>query len=36
MTLVFWITWSNNDINVLEQSHLFSKLAQERAPAVNY
>ena len=27
---------SNNDINVLEQSHIYSKLAQGRAPTINY
>nr|XP_023897389.1 uncharacterized protein LOC112009287 [Quercus suber] len=27
---------SNNDINVLERSHVFSELAQGHAPAVNY
>ena len=32
----FGLPGSNNDINVLERSHLFSELAQGRAPAVNY
>ena len=27
---------SNNDINVLEQSHIYSELAQGRAPTINY
>ena len=27
---------SNNDINVLEQSHIFFELAQGHAPTVNY
>ena len=32
----FGLPGSNNDINVLERSHVFSKLAQGRALAVNY
>ena len=32
----FGLPRSNNDINVLERSHLFSKLTQGRAPVVNY
>ena len=27
---------SNNDINVLEQSHIYSELAQGRTPTINY
>jgi len=25
MTQKFWVTWSHNDINVLEQSFMFTK-----------
>ncbi|KAL0010561.1 hypothetical protein SO802_005669 [Lithocarpus litseifolius] len=32
----FELHGSNNDINVLERSNIFSELAEERAPAVNY
>ncbi|XP_050253758.1 uncharacterized protein LOC126699825 [Quercus robur] len=32
----FGLPGSNNDINVLERSHVFFELAQGRAPAVNY
>ena len=32
----FRLPGSNNDINVLERSHVFFELAQGRAPAVNY
>ena len=32
----FWFPGSNNDINMLEQSHIFFELAQGRAPTVNY
>ncbi|XP_030964406.1 uncharacterized protein LOC115985620 [Quercus lobata] len=34
--LFFGLPGSNNDINVFERSHVFSELAQRRAPAVNY
>ena len=36
MTCIFGLHGSNNDINVLKQSPIFSKLKQGRAPAVNY
>ena len=32
----FELLGSNNDINALERSFLFTKLARERAPQVNY
>ncbi|KAL0003206.1 hypothetical protein SO802_016987 [Lithocarpus litseifolius] len=32
----FGLPGSNNDINVLERSHVFNKLAEGRAPAVHY
>ena len=32
----FRLPGSNNDINVLERSHVFSELAQGRALAINY
>ncbi|KAL0005283.1 hypothetical protein SO802_012844 [Lithocarpus litseifolius] len=32
----FGLPWSNNDINVLKRSYVFSELAEGRAPAVNY
>ena len=34
MTLIFW--GSNNDISMLERSHIFFELAQECVPTVNY
>ena len=33
---VFRLPGSNNDINVLKRSHIFSELVEERAPAVHY
>ena len=32
----FGLPKSNNDINVLERSHVFNKLAEGRAPAIHY
>ena len=32
----FGLVESNNDFNVLEQSHVFNELAEGRAPAVHY
>ena len=32
----FGLPGSNNDINVLEKSHVFFEFAQGRAPAINY
>ena len=32
----FGLPESNNDINVLERSHVFNELAEGRAPAVDY
>ena len=32
----FGLSGSNNDINVLERSHIFSELAQGCAPTINY
>ena len=31
-----WFASSNNDVNVLHRSHVFTKLAQGEAPEVNY
>ena len=32
----FGLPKSNNDINVLERSHVFNKLVEGRAPAIHY
>ena len=32
----FGLSTSNNDINVLERSHVFNELAERRAPTVDY
>ena len=34
--LFFGLPGSNNDINVLERSHVFNELAKGRAPIVHY
>ena len=34
--MFFGLPGSNNDINVLERSHVFNELAEGRAPAVDY
>ncbi|KAI3457151.1 hypothetical protein Pfo_013814 [Paulownia fortunei] len=36
MTCIFGMSGSNNDINILDASHLFSNLAKGIAPPVNY
>ena len=32
----FWVTWSHNGINVLEQYFIFTKFVQVRASTVNF
>jgi hypothetical protein len=36
LALVFWVAWFSNDINVLQRSHLFGRLASGDALACNY
>ena len=36
MACIFWLLGLNNDINVLEWSHIFNDLAEGRAVAVHY
>ena len=36
LALLFWYAGTLNDINVLQRSHLFARLASGDAPACNY